>query len=189
MLSWQEAYSLYCLLIWNGKIVSYRLTIKHLHGFFFRYFPVPNPTGTVDAASISEKDKEEEKSDDSLEVAIEENGDFENKKKRIGFRDRKIIEYENRIRQYSTPDKVFRYFATYQLSGPNDEVFMTPLDFLRSITPGMKQPEGNCLGILNFLYFFKLLFVSISGLGLDQFKRFDPKVSIQQVINVTYQTA
>ena len=84
---------------------------------------------------------------------------------------------------------MFRYFATYQLSGPNDEVFMTPLDFLRSITPGMKQPEGNCLGIFNFLYFFKLIFVSISGLGLDQFKRFDPKVSIQQVINVTYQTA
>lgn len=27
-------------------------------------------------------------------------------KKKIGFRDRKIIEYENRIRQYSTPDKV-----------------------------------------------------------------------------------
>jgi len=118
-----------------------------------RYFPVPNPTGTVDAASISEKDKEEVKSD-NLDVAVEENGDFDNKKKRIGFRDRKIIEYENRMRQYSTPDKVFRYFATYQLSGPNDEVFMTPLDFLRSITPGMKQPEG---------------------LGLDQFKRFDPK--------------
>ena len=24
-------------------------------------------------------------------------------------------EYENRIRQYSTPDKVFRYFATYKV--------------------------------------------------------------------------
>ena len=30
---------------------------------------------------------------------------------------------------------------------------MTPEDFLRSLTPGMKQPEG---------------------LGLDQFKKFDP---------------
>ena len=29
-------------------------------------------------------------------------------------RDRKIIDYENRIRTYSTPDKIFRYFATYQ---------------------------------------------------------------------------
>ena len=35
-------------------------------------------------------------------------------KERIGFRDRKIIDYENRIRAYSTPDKIFRYFATYK---------------------------------------------------------------------------
>lgn len=56
-----------------------------------------------------------------------------------------IIEYENRIRQYSTPDKVFRYFATLQLQGsPSDqhEIYMTPEDFLRSITPGSKQPDG-----------------------------------------------
>lgn len=37
-------------------------------------------------------------------------------KKEGGFRQRKIIEYENRIRQYSTPDKVFRYFATYRVT-------------------------------------------------------------------------
>jgi len=36
------------------------------------------------------------------------------KKEKIGFRDRKIIDYENRIRAYSTPDKIFRYFATYK---------------------------------------------------------------------------
>ena len=36
------------------------------------------------------------------------------KKEKIGFRDRKIIDYENRIRTYSTPDKIFRYFATYK---------------------------------------------------------------------------
>ena len=35
-------------------------------------------------------------------------------KERVGFRDRKIIDYENRIRAYSTPDKIFRYFATYR---------------------------------------------------------------------------
>ena len=29
---------------------------------------------------------------------------------KLGFRDRKIIEYENRIRQYSTPDKVIHSF-------------------------------------------------------------------------------
>lgn len=47
-----------------------------------------------------------------------------------------IMEYENRIRHFSTPDKVFRYFATIQVPHPNGEyeVFMTPIDFLTSIT-------------------------------------------------------
>ena len=56
-----------------------------------------------------------------------------------------IIEYENRIRDYSTPDKIFRYFATLKIvtSDGGSEVYMTPDDFVRSITPGMKQPEGN----------------------------------------------
>ncbi|KAL9924428.1 calcium uptake protein 1 homolog, mitochondrial-like isoform X3 [Glossina fuscipes] len=78
------------------------------------------------------------------------------KKEKVGFRERKIIEYENRIRQFSTPDKVFRYFATIQVPTADDrhEIFMTPVDFLTSMTPGMKHPEG---------------------LGLDQYKRYDPK--------------
>jgi len=87
-------------------------------------------------------------------VAIE--GDIgtevvEGGKEKIGFRDRKIIEYENRIRQYSTPDKVFRYFATYKMVDDrgNSEVMMTPLDFLRSISPGEKQPEH--LGLDQFM--------------------------------------
>jgi len=55
------------------------------------------------------------------------------------------MEYENRIRQYSTPDKTFRYFATLQVlnAAGDSEIFMTPDDFLRSITPGIKQPDGN----------------------------------------------
>ncbi|KAH9644292.1 hypothetical protein HF086_003791 [Spodoptera exigua] len=77
------------------------------------------------------------------------------RKEKIGFRDRKIIEYENRMRSYSTPDKIFRYFATVKLSlGEHTEIYMTPDDFLRAITPGMKQPDG---------------------LGLDQYRRYDPK--------------
>merc|ERR1719362_2765980 len=72
-------------------------------------------------------------------------------KEKIGFRDRKIIEYENRIRQYSAPDKVFRYFATFKLVDEkgNSEVFMTPQYFLRSISPGEKQPEH--LGLDQFI--------------------------------------
>uniref|UniRef100_A0A1B6EJ52 EF-hand domain-containing protein n=1 Tax=Cuerna arida TaxID=1464854 RepID=A0A1B6EJ52_9HEMI len=76
-------------------------------------------------------------------------------KEKVGFRDRKIIEYENRMRLYSTPDKIFRYFATVKLVTPEGtEIYMTPIDMLRAITPDMKQPEG---------------------LGLDQYKRYDPK--------------
>jgi len=41
------------------------------------------------------------------------------------------------------------------------EVFMTPDDFLRSMTPGIKQPDG---------------------LGLDQYKKYDPKVQYQYFI-------
>merc|ERR1711982_132602 len=76
------------------------------------------------------------------EEAIAEAQETENREK-IGFRDRKIIEYENRIRQYSAPDKVFRYFSTYKLVDEkgNHEFMMTPEDFLRSISPGEKQPE------------------------------------------------
>ncbi|VVC92897.1 unnamed protein product [Leptidea sinapis] len=42
------------------------------------------------------------------------------------------------------------------------EVFMTPDDFLRSMTPGVKQPDG---------------------LGLDQYRRYDPK-TISQRLNL-----
>jgi hypothetical protein len=54
-----------------------------------------------------------------------------------------IIEYENRIRSYSTPDKIFRYFATVKIMSENTAlIYMTPDDFLRAITPGMQQPDG-----------------------------------------------
>ena len=47
-------------------------------------------------------------------------------KKKVGFRDRKIIDYENRIRTYSTPDKIFRYFATYKVIDEKGELEMKP---------------------------------------------------------------
>lgn len=55
-----------------------------------------------------------------------------------------VMEYENRIRAYSTPDKIFRYFATLKVIGEHGdaEVYMTPQDFIRSITPNEKQPES-----------------------------------------------
>uniref|UniRef100_A0A667XFI9 Calcium uptake protein 1, mitochondrial n=1 Tax=Myripristis murdjan TaxID=586833 RepID=A0A667XFI9_9TELE len=90
-------------------------------------------------------------------------GEGKKKKPRSGFRDRKVMEYENRIRAYSTPDKIFRYFATLKVISEHGdaEVYMTPQDFVRSITPNEKQPEN---------------------LGLDQFmvKRYDGKKIAQE---------
>ncbi|XP_059616421.1 calcium uptake protein 1 homolog, mitochondrial isoform X2 [Phlebotomus argentipes] len=119
----------------------------------------------VDADTGVEKDSssaESEKSDSEVSESEDDEKSPEKKKKeKIGFRDRKIIEYENRIRTYSTPDKIFRYFATIRIvSGETTEVFMTPYDFLRSLTPGMKQPDG---------------------LGLDQYRRYDPKTFEESV--------
>ncbi|XP_055712215.1 calcium uptake protein 1 homolog, mitochondrial isoform X2 [Phlebotomus papatasi] len=113
----------------------------------------------VDAASKVDKDTSAAETEESdSEVSESEDGEKspeKKKKEKIGFRDRKIIEYENRVRTYSTPDKIFRYFATIRIVyGDTTEVFMTPYDFLRSLTPGMKQPDG---------------------LGLDQYRRYDPK--------------
>ncbi len=70
--------------------------------------------------------------DDEEEDDDEDNNDKKGngkKKEKIGFRDRKIIDYENRIRAYSTPDKIFRYFATYK-STLDSEVKKTFLLFL-----------------------------------------------------------
>lgn len=116
------------------------------------------PFKSVDAAAAPQE--VESDTGEQLDENAKTDGDDGDgkKKKRVGFRDRKIIEYENRIRDYSTPDKIFRYFATLKVQlGPGVfDIFMTPDDFVRSINPGMKQPEG---------------------LGLDQFRRFDPKKS------------
>ncbi|NWW74352.1 MICU1 protein, partial [Climacteris rufus] len=115
---------------------------------------------------VKQQEEEEESSSEGRRAVA--SGDEEappegKKKKRSGFRDRKVMEYENRIRAYSTPDKIFRYFATLKVINEHgeSEVFMTPQDFVRSITPNEKQPEN---------------------LGLDQFivKRYDGKKLSQE---------
>ncbi|CAG5100395.1 Similar to micu1: Calcium uptake protein 1 [Cotesia congregata] len=96
---------------------------------------------TVDAVKLL-MEENEEKSNTSVEQADSELKK-KKKKQRVGFRDRKIIAYENRLRSFSTPDKTFRYFATVLISSSEgNEIFMTPDDFLRAITPGMQQPDG-----------------------------------------------
>uniref|UniRef100_I3JUB9 Calcium uptake protein 1, mitochondrial n=1 Tax=Oreochromis niloticus TaxID=8128 RepID=I3JUB9_ORENI len=113
-----------------------------------------------DSETDSEKSVEASSGDEDEK---DEGGEGKKKKQRSGFRDRKVMEYENRIRAYSTPDKIFRYFATLKVINEHGdaEVYMTPQDFIRSITPNEKQPEN---------------------LGLDQFivKRYDGKQKIAQ---------
>ncbi|KPU74477.1 uncharacterized protein Dana_GF20809, isoform D [Drosophila ananassae] len=119
------------------------------------------------AAGVNGEDKSSDSESDDSED--EEGGSdlhlHEGKKirEKVGFRERKIIEYENRIRQFSTPDKIFRYFATVRLQDATQTIVcMTPEDFLRSIYPGIKQPDG---------------------LGLDQYRRYDPK-SVGEQLNL-----
>ncbi|XP_052869066.1 calcium uptake protein 1 homolog, mitochondrial-like isoform X2 [Anopheles cruzii] len=101
------------------------------------------------------KELQQDDEDGDGDGEVDAQGRKKPRKEKIGFRDRKIIEYENRMRTFSTPDKIFRYFATVKLlHGESSTVYMTPYDFLRAITPGMKQPDG---------------------LGLDQYKRYDSK--------------
>ncbi|CAD6225404.1 GSCOCG00005662001-RA-CDS [Cotesia congregata] len=168
---------------------------------------------TVDAAEML-MEENEENNNTSVEQADSE-PKKKKKKQKVGFRDRKIIEYENRMRSYSTPDKIFRYFATVKISSlEGTEIFMTPDDFLRAITPGMQQPDVIVIIIIieyenrirhystpdKVFRYFATLQVSITdthhevymtpddflrsmtpgvkqpeGLGLDQYKRFDPK--------------
>ncbi|KAK2585709.1 hypothetical protein KPH14_010322 [Odynerus spinipes] len=130
---------------------------------FGQFSEVLNPIPPLKAKElVTENNVEENKGIESTEQ--DDQKKKKEKKEKTGFRDRKIIEYENRIRAYSTPDKIFRYFATVRVTNlEGTEVYMTPDDFLRSITPGMKQPDG---------------------LGLDQYKKYDPK-NIHEKLELT----
>ncbi|KAL1131505.1 hypothetical protein AAG570_011122, partial [Ranatra chinensis] len=139
----------------------FQLLITHF-SVYESIFPTVDAATLANDKQIKVEDGEEKNEDKDNE---EDTHKKRKKKDKVGFRDRKIIEYENRIRHFSTPDKVFRYFATLQVththgSSETHEVFMTPDDFLRSMTPGIKQPDG---------------------LGLDQYKRYDPKAFFQNV--------
>ncbi len=74
-----------------------------------------------------EADQQAQEEDTTRKKLQEEEKDNK-KKERTGFRDRKIIDYENRIRSFSTPDKIFRYFATYKAGGHPD--FFLRVSFL-----------------------------------------------------------
>ncbi|XP_064458330.1 calcium uptake protein 1 homolog, mitochondrial-like isoform X2 [Ornithodoros turicata] len=142
------AYGIFLIGASSAFVIDYPWIARTIWNRVKDIFKVSAESSVSDASSADphESDTEESKG----------KGKGKKKKDKPGFRDRKIIEYENRIRAYSTPDKIFRYFATMRVYNENGEsdIFMSPEDFLRSITPGTKQPEGY---------------------GLDQFKRIDIK--------------
>ena len=109
--------------------------------------------GTAAAAYVLVKENGVLLADD-LPVAEEGPKRPKRKKKRVSFHDRNVMAYEDRVRAYSTPDKIFRYFATLKTKDDKglDVIMMTPQDFVRAILRGQIQPEGY---------------------GLDQFKRFE----------------
>jgi len=61
--------------------------------------------------------------------------------------DNSTISYENRIRQFSTPDNTFNYFATYLVSQKNSSgtsqwVMMSPMDLFNALTPEGAQAQA-----------------------------------------------
>ncbi|KPP76771.1 hypothetical protein Z043_103861 [Scleropages formosus] len=185
----------------TGASASAGLLWKRAHaeaGSSVRHDQWPQPQ-EAESAKEAGSEVESENSVESSGADDKSTSDGEKKKKqRVGFRDRKVMEYENRIRAYSTPDKIFRYFATLKVINEHGEaeVYMTPQDFVRSITPNEKQPESECLApdsccppytsaVLSGCIFCLLIscvprsFLPPCNLGLDQFivKRYDGKVS------------
>uniref|UniRef100_A0A8C9U4Q7 Calcium uptake protein 1, mitochondrial n=1 Tax=Scleropages formosus TaxID=113540 RepID=A0A8C9U4Q7_SCLFO len=136
----------------TGASASAGLLWKRAHaeaGSSVRHDQWPQPQ-EAESAKEAGSEVESENSVESSGADDKSTSDGEKKKKqRVGFRDRKVMEYENRIRAYSTPDKIFRYFATLKVINEHGEaeVYMTPQDFVRSITPNEKQPESECLRI------------------------------------------
>ncbi|GBM50799.1 Calcium uptake protein 1, mitochondrial [Araneus ventricosus] len=155
-------YQTFLILMLFGCLMDWRLLKDFKVSKVWSKVP-PSVEAASALAENKKKSKKNEDNDSDQEVQEEKQEGKSKKKDRPGFRDRKIIEYENRIRAYSTPDKIFRYFATLKVYNEqgDSEIFMTPEDFLRSLTPGVKQPEG---------------------LGLDQYKRVELKDANKTVL-------
>jgi len=92
------------------------------------------------------------------------------------LREKLIQNYENRIRNLSTPEKIFGYFASVEKDG---ELLMTPEDFIRSLTPydfphggvpSSKRQWSEVAGRVDIPNFFK--FCDVNGDGLLSFAEY-----------------
>ena len=82
--------------------------------------------------------------------------------------------YEKRIRELSSPEKVFEYFASDKRGSKVHECFMTPSDFLRSISPfSVNHPMNEQTNQLNEKYLQNILqVIDVNGDGLISFEEF-----------------
>jgi hypothetical protein len=84
-----------------------------------RYFQVEAATvskpGDTDSKTSQDENEYLQPESSEHECVLVPSETIKKKKKKFGFRERRIIEYENRIRSYSSPDKIFRYFATLKV--------------------------------------------------------------------------
>merc|ERR1719383_408642 len=65
-----------------------------------------------------------------------------------------LLHTENRVRQFSAPDAIFNYFASYLYIGKTKEsgkvqrsMMMTPLEFYAAITPDCRRLHGVGAGV------------------------------------------
>merc|ERR1711935_1199947 len=63
--------------------------------------------------------------------------------------DSEVVAHENRVRMYMNPDKIFNYFASFQITSKKGrkDLMMAPLDFYASITPDCTLFHGVDSGI------------------------------------------
>ncbi|KAF7638595.1 hypothetical protein Mgra_00001973 [Meloidogyne graminicola] len=145
-------YTIPCLIMVILLTVDFNWFLNNGRILFNKYFKSEAAVEEQDKTNDSDSTKSSTPlpfdDDDELFIADNEKNDKcsivgKKKKKKIGFRERRIIHYEDRIRAYSSPDKIFRYFATIKIINEDGsfDIFMTPEDFVRSLTPGVIQPR------------------------------------------------
>ena len=83
------------------------------------------------------------------------------------WREELLGKYEDRLRRFSSPEKVFGYFASVELEG---EFFMTSEDLLRSLLPYDPRLNGN-VGTNNFKY-DSTKFATIKEASEEDFKTY-----------------
>ncbi|KYR00347.1 hypothetical protein DLAC_03090 [Tieghemostelium lacteum] len=119
-----------------------------------------------------------------IALVMSSNVFLDDQKKEPTWREQIITNYQNRIREYSTPEKIFQCFASVKQNG---ESFMTVEDFIRAILPHQFQASSNTstksktLKIKEIPLSFKIADIDGDGLiSYGEFLFFSTLLSIPQ---------